>query len=144
MSGTGQTAEAVSPSIVSRTVCLVPHLDQVTAWHTAKGDQPADMHQVIDNLHRASQLLAARGAAVQSSAEATWIQAAQADVLDATALLEQSGARPESRKSAMELILKAELALASVDSRDGDLSVQVADQLLLEARLRIQALDSSS
>ena len=102
------------------------------------------MHRVIENLQRASQLLSLHHRETPSAGQAAWINSARANVLDAATLLEQHGDRAESRSSAVELILKAELALASVDSSDGDLSFRIADQLLLEARVRIQALDAES
>src|SRR5262245_51345933 len=100
------------------------------------------MQQVIENLQRAAQLLTLSDREAPPSGQVAWIQSARANVLDAVTLLEQHGDRAESRRSAIELIVKAELALASVDSPDGDLTFRIADQLLLEARARIQALEA--
>ena len=46
---------------------------------------------------------------------------------------------PQTLLSASELIVKAELALAMIDLTGNDLSVRVADNLLLEARVRMES-----
>jgi len=102
----------------------------------------AEMKLVVEKLQRALQLLGVHARERQSLPEDPWIQSARTNVLDACALLERNADRPESRTSAIELILKAELALASIDLSRADLSFRVADQLLLEARVRIEALNA--
>jgi hypothetical protein len=68
-----------------------------------------------------------------------WAGFARAHIHDACLLLEQHAGSAEALASAVELILKAELALASLSASKLDLSLRVADQLLLEARVEVEA-----
>lgn len=54
-------------------------------------------------------------------------------------LLMEYPSLPQTLLSASELIVKAELALAMIDLTGNDLSVRVADNLLLEARVRMES-----
>ena len=138
------SASGGSSSIFARSLARACTIPVSSDAFCRAGAASALMHRVIENLQRAAQLLALHDREAQSSSQDAWVQAARAHVVDATTLLEQHGARPESRRSAIELILKAELALASVDSPGTDLSFRVADQLLLEARVRLEAIDAES
>jgi hypothetical protein len=99
------------------------------------------MRRVIENLQHSMQLLMLYERET-GSADRVWAGSARANILNACLLLEQQGARAEARASAVELILKAELALASISSIQEDLSFRIADRLLLEARVEIEAMGS--
>jgi hypothetical protein len=99
------------------------------------------MRRAIENLQHSMQLLMLYERET-SSADRVWAASARSNILNACLLLEQQGGSAEARTSAVELILKAELALASISSLQGDLSFRIADQLLLEARVEIEATGS--
>lgn len=100
------------------------------------------MKRATENLQRALQLLGLHDRE-RPSAHLALLHSARANVFNAASLLELHPDRPEIRSSVIELLLKAELALAAVDT-DADLSFRIADQLLLEARVRLEALDAQS
>src|SRR4051812_42400535 len=66
---------------------------------------------------------------------------ARANVAAACDLLTEFPAFPQTTVSAAKLLLKAELALAAMDWSRVNLSLRVADTLLLETRVQIEALD---
>jgi hypothetical protein len=66
---------------------------------------------------------------------------ARANVAAACDLLTEFPAVPQTTVSVAELLLKAELALASMDWSRVNLNVRVADSLLLETRVCIESLD---
>jgi hypothetical protein len=68
---------------------------------------------------------------------------ARANVAAACDLLTEFPALPQTTVSAAKLLLKAELALAAMDWSRGNLSLRVADSLVLETRVRIESLDPS-
>ena len=68
---------------------------------------------------------------------------ARANVAAACDLLTEFPALPQTTVSAAKLLLKAELALAAMDWSRVNLSLRVADTLLLETRVQIEALDPS-
>jgi hypothetical protein len=98
------------------------------------------MKRAIENLQRVSQLLGLPGLELPGPHVAL-VHCARANVFNASALLELHPERAEVRSSVIELILKAELALAAVDASDANLSFRIADQLLLEARVRLEAFN---
>jgi hypothetical protein len=99
------------------------------------------MQRAIDNLQRALQLLGLHDRE-RPTPHVALLHAARANVFNALTLLELHPERPEIRTSVVELILKAELALAAVDLSDADLSFRIADTLLLDARVQIEALST--
>ena len=101
------------------------------------------MKRTIENLQRALQLLGLHERELPRPHVAL-VHSARANVFNATALLELHPDRPEIRSSVIELLLKAELALAAVDTPATDLSLRIADQLLLEARVRVEALNAET
>jgi len=101
------------------------------------------MKRAIENLHRALQLLGLHDRQ-HPRPHAALIHSARANVFNASALLELHPDRADIRSSVVELILKAELALAAVDNADADLSFRIADELLVEARVRVEALNAES
>jgi hypothetical protein len=68
---------------------------------------------------------------------------ARANIAAACDLLTEFPAVPQTAVSTAELLLKAELALASMDWSRVSLSLRVADSLLLETRVQIESLDPS-
>ena len=80
---------------------------------------------------------------VTHSSDKVYFDNARANVAAACDLLTEFPALPQTRMSAAELLLKAEVALAAMDWSRGNLSLRVADSLLLETRVRIESLDPS-
>ena len=68
---------------------------------------------------------------------------ARANVAAACDLLTEFPGLPRTTVSAAKLLLKAELALAAMDWSRVNLSLRVADSLLLETRVQIESLDPS-
>jgi hypothetical protein len=97
------------------------------------------MKRAIENIQRASQLLGLHDRELPRP-HVTMVHSARANLFNACALLELHPDRPEIRSSVIELLLKAELALAAVDMADVNLSFRVAEQLVLDTRVRIEAL----
>ena len=101
------------------------------------------MKRAIENLQRVLQLLGLQGPG-RPRPHVALIHSARANVFNASTLLELHPDRAEIRASVVELLLKAELALAAVDTTNADLGFRIADQLLLEARVRVEALNGGS
>jgi hypothetical protein len=99
------------------------------------------MKRALENLHRALQLLGLQDRE-RPAPYVTLIHAARANVFNASTLLELHPDRRDLRSSVVELILKAELALAALDTSEVDLNFRIADQLLVEARVRVEALNA--
>jgi len=99
------------------------------------------MKVAVENLQRALQLLGLHDRERRDAPEDVWVLSARTYILDACTMLERQDAGAEVRTSVIELLLKAELALASVPSSNADLSFRLADQLLLEARVRLGAAE---
>ena len=68
---------------------------------------------------------------------------ARANVAAACDLLTEFPGLPRTTVSAAKLLLKAEVALAAMDWSRVNLSLRVADTLLLETRVQIESLDPS-
>lgn len=77
------------------------------------------------------------------AADKSYFDYARANVAAACDLLTEFPAAPQTAESSAELLLKAELALASMDWSRVSLSLRVADSLLLETRVQIESLDPS-
>jgi hypothetical protein len=93
----------------------------------------------VTNLRRAVGLLDLYRDAHAS--DRTFVDNARANVAAACDFLTEFPAAPETTVSVAELLLKAELALAAMDWSRDNLSLRVADALLLETRVRIESLD---
>jgi hypothetical protein len=100
------------------------------------------MKRAVENLQRILQLLERPAREPQDLPEDVYAQSARNYVLEASALLAQHADSAEIRTSVVELLLKAELALASVDVSRAGLGLRLADELLLEARMRLEALNT--
>lgn len=100
------------------------------------------MRRAIEKLQHSLQLLMMCERDSAASADRVWAGSARTSIFSACLLLEQQGGRTEARTSAVELILKAEIALASMSSQEGDLRFRIADQLLLEARVEIESTEA--
>lgn len=111
-------------------------------WNIVSG-WSARMKPAIENLQRVLQLLGMQGGE-RPRPHVALLHSARANVFNAATLLELHPDRAEIRTSVIELLLKAELALAAVDTPNADLSFRIADQLLLEARVRVEALNAGS
>ncbi len=77
---------------------------------------------------------------VTHSNDKPYFDNARANVAAACDLLTEFPALPHTSVSAAKLLLKAEVALAAMDWSRGNLSLRVADSLLLETRVRIESL----
>jgi hypothetical protein len=98
-------------------------------------------HAVRDLQHAASLLhLPEKGSLGYKNS--VWIDSARSNIFAALRLLLEFPGLPATCTSACELILKAELALASVDMTAADLSVRIADGLLVQTRARIEGFAS--
>ena len=93
----------------------------------------------VTNLRRAVGLLDLSGATRAS--DRACIDTARANVAAACDLLTEFPGLPQTAVSVPELLLKAEIALAAVDLSRSDLSLRLADSLVLETRVRIESLD---
>jgi hypothetical protein len=80
---------------------------------------------------------------ITHSSDKTYFDSARANVAAACDLLTEFPALPQTTVSAAKLLLKAEVALAAMDWSRGNLSLRVADSLLLETRVRIESLGTS-
>ena len=96
----------------------------------------------VTNLRRAVGLLDI--SQVVRPSDRARFDSARANVVAACNLLTEFAALPQTAISVAELLLKAELALAATDWSRGDLSFRIADALLLETRVRIESLNSST
>jgi hypothetical protein len=102
-----------------------------------------ERERAVEDLEHAASLLHLSERTHLAHENAVWINSARNDILTALRLLLELPALPETCTSVCELILKAELALASVDLVAADhLSVRVADGLLVQARARIEGFAS--
>jgi len=95
----------------------------------------------VTNLRRAVGLLDLASAARTS--DRACIDTARANLAAACDLLTEFPGLPQTAVSVPELLLKAEIALAAVDLSRSDLSLRLADSLVLETRVRIESLDPS-
>jgi len=77
------------------------------------------------------------------AADKAYFDYARANVAAACDLLTEFPAASQTGISVAEMLLKAELALASMDWSRVALSLRVADSLLLETRVQIESLDPS-
>lgn len=102
-----------------------------------------ERERAVEDLEHAASLLHLSERTHLAHQNAVWINSARNDILTALRLLLELPALPQTCTSVCELILKAELALASVDLVAADhLSVRVADGLLVQARARIEGFAS--
>src|SRR5262245_44309535 len=93
----------------------------------------------ITNLRRAVELLdLSRNT---HGSDKACLDSARANVAAACDLLTEFPALHQTTVSVVELLVKAEVALASMDWSRGNLSLRVADSLLLETRVQIESLD---
>jgi hypothetical protein len=96
--------------------------------------------ETLQNLQRSIELLDLLEETAKSSAsDLAWLQGARAKLLIACNLLTESPNDRGTLVSVGELILKAELCLASMDLRVNDLSMRIAEALLLETRAKIES-----
>src|SRR5262245_46914495 len=87
--------------------------------------------QTKTNLLRAIELLnLVQGVRLKDS-DVVWLQSARAKLLIACRLLEEANA-PVTLVSVSELVLKAELCLATIDVQVNALSMRVAEAVLVE------------
>ena len=77
------------------------------------------------------------------SADRACFDSARANVAAACDFLTEFPGLPQTPVSVAKLLLKAELALAAAGLSRSDLSLRVADSLVLETRVRIESLDPS-
>ncbi len=98
----------------------------------------AERQLALQDLQHAESLLHLSDRAGLTHENIVLMNSARSNILAALKLLLELPGLPETCTSASELILKAELALASVNSDGMDLSVRVADGLLLQSRVRIE------
>jgi hypothetical protein len=105
-------------------------------------DRPAEICvEALRNLRRTLELLHLSGAQPSlTPTDRAWLQGACAKISIACSLLEESAAQPGTLVSTKELILKAEISLAAMDLALNDLSLRIADSLLLQTRVRIENL----
>jgi hypothetical protein len=97
--------------------------------------------EALRNLRRTIEFLNLSGAQRSlTPSDRAWLQGACAKLSIACNLLEESPDQPGTLVSTKELILKAELSLAAMDLQLSDLSLRIADSLLLETRVRIENL----
>lgn len=98
----------------------------------------AERQLAIQDLQHAEVLLHLPMRAPLTRENTVWIASARSNILAALKLLLELPGLPETCTSASELILKAETALAAVDAAGADLSVRIADGLLVQSRARIE------
>jgi hypothetical protein len=96
----------------------------------------------VTNLRRAVALLDL--ARDTDAGNQSFLENARANVAVACDVLTEFPAVPQTAVSVAKLLLKAELALASMDWSRAKLNVWIADCLLLETRVRIESLDPST
>jgi hypothetical protein len=99
---------------------------------------PAEREHAIRDLQHAASLLHLPERGQLNYKNAVWVSSARSNILSALRLLFELPGLPATCISVCELILKAEVALAAVDVSAVDLSVRIADGLLVQARARIE------
>lgn len=102
---------------------------------------PEMLTAAVTNLRRAVGLLDLSRATRPS--DKLHFDNARASVAAACDMLTEFPALPQTTASVAELLLKAEIALAAMDWSRVNLSLRVADALLLETRAQMESLNSS-
>ena len=95
----------------------------------------------ITNLRRVVGLLDLSGD--MRASDRACFDSARANVAAACDFLTEFPGLSQTPLSVTKLLLKAELALAGMDLSRGDLSLRLADSLVLETRVQIESLDPS-
>lgn len=102
-------------------------------------------NESLRNLRRAIDLLnLVEGNALTKPSDVPWLHGARAKLFIACTLLEEAAYQPGTLTSVSELIFKAELYLASMDLRVNELSMRVADALLLQTRVKLESCGQTS
>lgn len=126
---------------VRSAVPLLPHAPR----HTMKDLLSNTERQLaIQDLQHAASLLHLPDRTQLTHENAAWITSARMNILAALKLLLELPGLPETCTSATELLLKAEQALASIEEEAADLSIRIADSLLLQGRARIEGFAGRS
>jgi|SRR5690349_17596578 hypothetical protein len=93
----------------------------------------------LNSMRRTIELLNLTEEGVRSSASnLAWLRGARAKLMIACSLLDSESPQASTLVSVSELILKAELCLATIDVHVNALSMRIADALLLETRVKIE------
>lgn len=95
--------------------------------------------EASQQLRRAIDLLTLAEDQVRSrAADLACLRGARGNLRIACSLLSESAHEPSTLSSVAALVLKAEVCLAAMDVRMNDLSLRVADALLLELRVKLE------